>query len=234
MIISPDKTKVFLAITKNGSTTVEYLLSQIPGAIVLNEDRVKHGNRYDLHLETQINPLVADVDAYSIEAYGFIRNPVDRFFSACNYLKRFPYALAGLFPEKFNAADFPIPSDDFRRRWSLSDWTSIPLRIRLQIRGLTPEDFLSIPELRLGFVMLKQWHWFEMNAEGLRYDDFQNETRKLISLFGGDPTVTIPNLNAADDFPTVTQYTKTQEIYMTMLQRYPEDYRLLEQYGIDH
>lgn len=234
MIISPDRTKVFFAITKNGSTTVEYLLSQIPGVIVLDDMRVKYGNRGDLQHEIEINPLVADVDAWSIQPYAFIRNPADRFFSACNYLKRFPHALVNLFPEKFSIEEFPVPSDDFRRRWSLVNWLSMPLELRTRIRGLTAEDFLSIPVSKLGFVMREQWRWFELGAEGLRYDDFQNETRRLITLFGGDPTVNVPNLNAADDFPTATQYIKTQEIYMQIYQRYERDYRLLEEYGMDH
>lgn len=234
MIISADKTKVFLAVTKNGSTTVEYLLSQIPGVIVLNDKRVKHGNRGDLQTQTEINPLVADVDAQAIECYAFLRNPVDRFFSACNYLKRFPYALVNLFPEKFKIEDFPIPSNQYERRWTLAEWLSMPLALRLRIRGLTAEDFLNIPRGNLGYVMREQWHWFESGVTGLRYDDFQNETRRLITAFGGDPTVNIPNLNAADDFPTATPYTRTNEIYMEIFRRYTRDFQLIEQYGMEH
>lgn len=234
MIISPDKTKVFLAITKNGSTTVEYLLSQIPGVIVLDDMRVRYGHRGNLRHEIEFNPLVADVDAETVECYAFIRNPVDRFFSACNYLKRFPYALANLFPEKFSIDDFTIPANEFQRRWTLAEWLSMPFQLRQRIRGLTATDFLSIPREKLGFVMREQWHWFETGVTGMRYDDFQNQTRNLISLFGGDPTVNVPNLNAADDFPTATQYTKTNEIYMEIFRRYQRDYLLLEQYGMDH
>jgi hypothetical protein len=234
MIISPDKTKVFLAITKNGSTTVEYLLSQIPGVIHLNDMRIRHGDRGDLQHQTEINPLVADVDAQTVECFAFIRNPADRFFSACNYLKRFPYALVNLFPEKFRIEEFTIPTNEFQRRWTLAEWLSMPLALRTRIRNLTAEDFISIPEQKLGYVMREQWHWFQLGTTGLRYDDFQNETRRLIGIFGGDTTVNIPNLNAADDFPTATQYVKTHEIYMEMFRRYQRDYRLLEEYGIDH
>jgi hypothetical protein len=234
MIISPDKTKVFLAVTKNGSTTVEYLLSQIPGVIYLDHMRVKHGDRGTLQTQTEINPLVADVNAQTIECYAFIRNPVDRFFSACNYLKRFPYSLVNLFPEKFSVEEFSIPTNDPPRQWSLAEWLSMPLSLRTRIRNLTIEDFLSIPEYKLGYVIREQSHWFDLGTTGLRYDDFQNEVRRLITLFGGDPTVNIPNLNAADDFPTVTQYVRTHDIYMEMFRRYERDYRLLEAYGMDH
>jgi hypothetical protein len=235
MIISPDRTKVFLAITKNGSTTVEYLLSQIPGVIVLDDMRVKHGGKADLQTETEINPLVAGLDVWNLTYYAFIRNPLDRWFSACNYLKRFPYALINLFPEKFSLENWGVPTVEPGKRWTLDEWTSLTLRQRLEIRGLSPEDFLNIPLKKLGFVVRPQWTWFETGGvEGLRYDDFQNETRKLIGLFGGDTTVNIPTLNAADDFPTATTYTRTQDLYMAMIGRYEKDYRLLEQYGMDH
>jgi hypothetical protein len=222
-------------VTKTGSTTVEHLLAQIPGVIVLEDMRVRHGNRSDLHHETQINPLVADVDAWGIEAYGFIRSPVDRFFSACNYLKRFPYALVNLFPEKFTPEELPVPVNVSSRKWTLDEWFSMHYQLKDKIRGLTIEDFLNIPQPKLGFVLREQWHWFELGAEVLRYNDFENETRRLISLFGGDPSVNIPNLNAANEFPTVVQYTKTQDIYMTVWQRYQKDYELLiDPYGIEH
>lgn len=237
MIISADKTKVFFAVTKCGSTTVEFLLSQIPGTIVLNDIRVKHGNLDDLRYAVKTYPSIADVDMGSIQAYGFIRNPLDRFFSACNYLKRFPYALVNLFPEKFGTENFPIPTNEFDRRWTLADWTSLTLRQRQAIRNLTAEDFLSVPPEKLGFVMREQCHWLKVDqgVQILKYSDFQNETRNLISLFGGDPTVNVPTLNAADDFPTATQYTKTTDVYMAIFSRYQKDYLLFDLYdGSDH
>lgn len=182
------------------------------------------------------NSPVADVNAMEIQGYGFLRNPYDRFFSACNHLKRSPHALVNLFPEKFSESDFPIPTDQYDRRWTLEEWTSMPLIVRLRIRGLSAEDFLNIPQEKLGLVMRQQSHWLKTpNTEILKYSDFQNEARRLITLFGGDPTVNIPNLNAADDFPTATDYGKNLEYYMEIFARYREDFELFDLYdGSDH
>lgn len=236
MIISPDKTKVYLAITKTGSTTVEGLLSKIPGVIVLDDMQVKHGNRQELVAETNRNPLLNGIDPLQITCYGFIRNPMDRFFSACNYLKQFPYALTKLFPHKFTEESIPvpIPTNDYKRRWTLEDWSSLSQKQRDDIRNLKPEDFLDIPIERLGTVMKPLMHWFMWGVEPLRYDDFENETRRLITLFGGDSSVAIPKTNAADDFPASVQYQRNRTLYMRIFHRYQQDYLLLDQHGIPH
>ena len=237
MIISPDKTKAFLAITKTGSTTVETLLAQIPGVIVLDNMRVKHGTRLDLAAETHRDSRLDGVDPWEITCYGFVRNPLDRWFSACNYLKQFPYALTRLFPEKFpeGTLPIPIPTDDYKRRLSSSDWNSLlNQEQRNLIRGLTPEDFLAIPFDRLGSVMNPLIHWFTHGVEGLRFDDFENETRRIISLFGGDPLVDIPKTNASDDFPASVKYQKTPELYLHIFNRYTADYMICDNYGIAH
>lgn len=236
MIISPDKTKVYLAITKTGSTTVESLLSQIPGTILLDNVRIRHGTMIDLAREIHYDPRLEGMDAQAVTYYGFVRNPFDRFFSAANYLKQFPFALGQLFPDKFPEGSIPtpIPKNDFKRRLSIPEWNSMTQEQRDAIRNLTAEDFLNIPTYFLGTVMNPLRHWFMYGVEGLRFDDFENETRKLISLFGGDPSVNIPKTNAADDFPASVKYEKTPELYFTILERYKEDYHLLDLYGMDH
>ena len=235
MIISPDKTKVFFAITKTGSTTVEALLSQIPGVIVLNDDRIKHGRRSDLDHEIDINPELSGMNAWDITAYGFLRDPIDRFFSSCNYLKQFPLALTNLFPEIFPEGSLPIPvmTTEFKRRISISEWNStLTQEQRTTIRNLTPYDFLNIPIQKLGTSMDPQWKWIQQDVTVLRHNDFENETRKLISLFGGDPTVSIPKLNAADDFPASVKYARDPEIQQLLHERYFMDFQLAASYGV--
>jgi hypothetical protein len=176
------------------------------------------------------------MDTQAATYYGFVRNPFDRFFSAANYLKQFPFALTQLLPEKFpeGSIPMPIPKDDSRRRLSIPEWNSMSQGQRDDIQNLSAEDFLNIPVDRLGSIMKPLTHWFHLGVEGLRFDDFENETRRLISLFGGDSTVKIPKTNAADDFPASVKYDKTPDLYFAILERYRDDYLLLDQYGMDH
>jgi hypothetical protein len=199
--------------------------------------RVRHGTRIDLERVVEYDPRLAGMDVRAVTYYGFIRNPFDRFFSAANYLKQFPLAMGNMFPEKFPEDSIPIPiaKDDFRRKLTLNEWnTTMTQEQRDKIRNLSAEDFLNIPVDRLGTVMSPLTHWFMYGVEGLRFDDFENETRRLISLFGGDSTVKIPKSNASDDFPASVKYEKTPDLYFACLERYREDYFLLDQYGMEH
>jgi hypothetical protein len=223
MILSNDKKSVFLAISKTGSKAISYLLT--PYGTVLPHGPLYHGYAVDFreHIE-QNRGLYGEFDLSQITYYAFWRDPVERFLSAVNYSKKFAVTMRTIFPGMFE--DLSIEGKDRYSRWKEGEFEALPQEMQNRIKNVTPEQFA---DRRLGGpIWAEQYHYFADPAvKMLRYDQFESEVRKLIGIFGGDPTVNIPWVNSSKGRPETSTYTVTQSLIDKLKIRYPNDFQMI-------
>ena len=108
MLISRDGTKAFICVPKTGTNSVRHTLKQFTNAIEAN--RLGPGaweSTFTFFIKNYHNTLLGNLPNIrlqfpnatieSITAYGFLRDPVERWCSAVNfYYKREPWYLMGL------------------------------------------------------------------------------------------------------------------------------------------
>lgn len=207
MILSQDKTKVFFNVPKTGSLTVRELLKPISTRIGEQDNLPEHYNRNYLamYYRQYIDPNITQDELDNITGYAFWRDPIERFRSQFNFARQSSEFYRAVFPEFFGAgAPFDMATLNLPKRLTTLDYNRIPKRIRDKIDDiLTPENFFwrihNIPDIHI--LVYPQSHWFaHTNMVVLNYHDFENEARKLIGLFGGDTSVTIPALNVSESF----------------------------------
>lgn len=210
MILSNDRTKVFFEVTKTGSNTMRSLLLPNLGTDLLGGSAHATRNWLTDIYRQQINQDATQEEIDAIEGYAFWRDPVDRFKSQVSFSRQFPEALGRLFPEHFGpGAPYDLTTFNLPKRLTRADYDNLPKRWRDQISTfITSELFYERirDKLMINLVTYPQSWWFVGGRiTALNYHDFDNEAKRLITLFGGDPNVTIPVLNASDDFlPSIT------------------------------
>lgn len=188
-----------------------------------------HGNRLTFnHLyREQIDPNATQEELDSIVGYGFWRDPIDRFKSQGSYGRQSLEFYLRLYPEYFGpGAEWDITKYNIPSTITAEMYNKLPKRIKDAINKLiTGETFFRKIEFMnsVNLVMDPQTNWFcHPNMVALNFHDFTNEARRLITLFGGDPTVEIPVLNASSSF--LPEMVIPPNLENFIISRYADDY----------
>lgn len=232
MILSNDNSAIFISVPKTGSTTARTLLA--PYSQDLSARYGIHCNRSAFHPVWMSmhpeNPMTGD-EAWAIPAYAFFRDPVERYISAATFARRYPTALRNLFPEYFSeGAPYDLSVYNLPQVMQTADFLRLPNAIRQKI--IDPSDPETLFYRIMGRVehspaFQRQSDWFRWkNTIPLNYANFEAEMRRLIGIFGGDTTMTIPVMNEAPIFIPTTPI--TTKIIDMIKDWYWQDYEVLD------
>lgn len=180
MIITNDGKHAFLAVPKTGSASATDLIKTNAANLVLVSP-LNHPTAPEFIRYLHTNNITIDPD---IRFYAFWRDPVERFFSACAYVKKQPEkTIRNTLHDYFsdcNAANF-----------------------QTKLNALTTSDFISIidslerPTAQKIFLPQHPWYDFFIHDELqlLPFSDYTNQLTKLATIFGVDNITSIPAIN---------------------------------------
>lgn len=184
-----------------------------------------HGTRSVFEFEyTQAFPDLVD-NLRNIKIYAFWRDPVDRYLSAINYAKLYPRALITLFPELFGEGmECDLTKLELSVKLNDANWNKIPQKHREKI--INPMDdadiFMRVFNNADNLTFMRQVEWYLGNMTILDFHDYENEARKLLTIFGADAeSITIPRDNARAPFIPPT--TLDERLRTTIEQYYVDD-----------
>lgn len=209
MILCEEKKVAFLYNPKTGSSTMSKLLE------VAKSRSTGHAH------ELTINKFVKDPENYKL--YAFYREPVERYISAVNYIKKSKEGMYQILQYFFGVG---FSSAKVVGYDNLSD------ELRFKIDSLSPIKYLEV-FLKNNLVLpvfYKQISWLDKpNMTLLDYRDFDNNARFVCNLF--DVKV--------DKIPWVNQSVKINNVselnsrdISEIRDYYKEDYVFLESRGI--
>jgi hypothetical protein len=182
----------------------------------------------DAYLALHPDAPIEEIDG--VTGYAFWRDPVERFTSMTTFVRQYSGALIKLFPDlfsegkEFDITGLMLPTN----KMSENAFNTIPLRIRNKIaRPVSDIELLYAVKTHMGehFEFKPQRYWLDApNMVILNFHDFENEAKRLIGIFGGDPTnVTVPVFNPKPNFiPDIPFSDDTKGFIQEM---YLEDYQ---------
>jgi hypothetical protein len=196
MVISPDGTKAFVAVTKAGSTSAEHILTQYCGALKLG-DRIVHQASCHATLRENfglVKNLVPSARLEDIKCYAFRRDPVDRWCSSINYWnKRTPEVLLTLESVK---RDFQLSHlissiglNRFHKDIHISQdtniWDIFPQEVTDELASMPWESFPVTTSDEPAFFRLQSYWLREPNTTIMDFAKFDSEMTMLVREWGG-------------------------------------------------
>lgn len=186
MIISNDKTVLYLGVAKTGTVTMQDVL-------------VNYGNNFTRSRHQtfiQIRDRYPDLtDFTAVKVYAMYRDPVERFASAYNYLiTKCTGGMYDRFPELFTRMA-PPPQLFYKNP------ADVPAEIQAIAQTITPRMVIeSLFQRKWNFDIfsIQCDYWTYCNATILPFSDFDNSAKTIIAAFNGDTSIVIPKLNSAD------------------------------------
>lgn len=187
MIISQDKSSIYLSVAKTGTVTMSKLLKDY-GTVYSDTQHItfeKTKFRY---------PDLTDFN--TVKLYAMFRDPVERFASAYYYLiEKCPGAIWTRFPDIF--ADLGEPPEPF-----YSNAADVPIEYQQAAKNLKPSRVLLTGATAWSFPVFRmQYNSWVLGIDKLTilpFDDFDNSAKQILTEFGADTTnMQIPQLNAS-------------------------------------
>lgn len=230
MILSKDHKSLFLSVPKTGSTTMRELLK--PYGIPLMS-MIGVGPHATKQMVDEVYPTLypeSEVRPEDMTVYLFWRDPIDRFMSGVSFSLQYKNALKRLFPEEFHEMSEHM-TDEYKNlpdKFTESMLETLPLKTREKIMSLVYDENMVFRALECvdNLVFTPQWHWYtgSGNIVTLNFHDFENEARRLLTVFGADPSLEIPKKNKKPDF--IPKLNITEHYQSVVLDRYLGDIAL--------
>jgi len=218
MIHDADKKLLLLLPPKTGSQTLRSLFIS------------RYGNDIPRHFYSHISynditNILTDINIDEYTIYGFYREPVARFMSTFKYFQR---QINGSI--KFRAEDGE--DKDLKRVYKAlyndEDTTRDPASITIDdVLNAVENQTLVGPVLDL---FLPQTRYLTNKVTLLDFEDFENNAKMLLGLFGMDNTRVIPKDNDTNSSDYLSDLTEAQIAKIKEL--YAIDYAFLESHNI--
>jgi hypothetical protein len=218
MIHDADKKLLLLLPPKTGSQTLRSLFIS------------RYGNDIPRHFYSHISynditNILTDINIDEYTIYGFYREPVARFMSTFKYFQR---QINGSI--KFRAEDGE--DKDLKRVYKAlyndEDTTRDPASITIDdVLNAVENQTLVGPVLDL---FLPQTRYLTDKVTLLDFEDFENNAKMLLGLFGMDNTRVIPKDNDTNSSDYLSDLTEAQIAKIKEL--YAIDYAFLESHNI--
>jgi len=196
MIHDADKKLLLLLPPKTGSQTLRDLFKSCYG----NDIPTYFYNHIRYH---HITNILTDINLDKYTIYAFYRDPISRFMSTFKYLQS----------EIKNSMELVArggPDTELKRIYTaLCDEN-----ITRDITSISIDDVINIiekPPLKtIMTFFLPQILYLRYNVTLLDFEDFENNTKMLLNLFGLNNNITIPKLNVTNSSDHLTDLTEAQ------------------------